>query len=41
MIIKKNNIENNFYINISLSFFDEKTEKPTGKRKSKARSEAT
>lgn len=39
MIIKKNNIENNFYINISLSFFDEKTEKPTGKRKSKARSE--
>lgn len=40
MIIFKNREEKNFYININLSFFDgEKTEKPTPKRKEKARSE--
>ena len=40
MIISKIKDENNFYIDINLSFFDgEKTEKPTPKRKQKARSE--
>lgn len=40
MIVSKIKDENNFYININLSFFDgEKTEKPTPKRKQKARSE--
>ena len=40
MIVSKIKDEKNFYIDINLSFFDgEKTEKPTPKRKQKARSE--
>lgn len=40
MIISKNNYEEQFYIKINLSFFEqEKTEKPTEKRKEKAREE--
>lgn len=40
MIISKFKDENKFYIDINLSFFEgEKTEKPTAKRKEKARSE--
>ncbi|WP_250278435.1 flagellar biosynthesis protein FlhB [[Clostridium] colinum] len=40
MIVSKVKDKNNFYININLKFFSgEKTEKPTPKRKQKARSE--
>lgn len=40
MIVSKNNFNNDFYFKINLSFFEqEKTEKPTQKRKEKARSE--
>ena len=40
MIVSKSKYENNFYININLKFFDgEKTEKPTPKKRQKARSE--
>lgn len=40
MIVSKNINEKNFYININLQFFSgEKTEKPTPKRRQKARSE--
>lgn len=40
MLVKKNNYDTPFYIKINLAFFDgEKTEKPTQKRKEKAREE--